>query len=508
MTRVATGSLLAPAKSRIVADFTDGSIPAAAVVFDAGFPAANGRTYSYDSNGVRISHSGGSTGQYASFKWEPHAASPGATIDISDSDWFGIEVEHPIEGAQVYSTLSVFMTQQTGSTYTNYKNRTLTSGAAKIPLRQIIWTRHSVDNYTLTGGGPASLATLGKIEVRLAVHATFNGKTIDSTVRVKRFWVGQNSTKVLLSFDDGRSGQIMSGLPILSAAGFKATLYTSAVHVDRGAGYMTTADMATLYAAGWDFGVQQYNDTADVPFNFAGSTGLTSDGLGTATFQNGSSLPTGQVPGNVVTISGAASSEYNGQKTILSCPSTSSFTYAISGTPVTPDPSFPVCARPGWDAAKIRESFDSVVRFYQARGQTRGLEHVAYSSGCTSPELEALMVQWGYKSGRTTRINTAPNVGFDPRGLQAVDWMRLPSIPMDQQTASTILAYVDTCITYGVSCMLYGHDINATPAVFTITESEFIAIVEGLRIRKLQGKLDVVTITQFWEQLAGGRAQI
>ena len=507
MTRIASGSLAAPVGSRIVADFTDGSIPAAAVIFDAGSPAANGRTYLYDSSGAYMAHTGGTTGQYASIQYKPHAASPGSTIDISGSDWFGIELDFPVDGAQVYSAISVYFTQQTDTTYTNYKNRTILSGASKTPLRQIHWMRHNVDTFTVVGGGPASLATLGKIDVRLQVHATFNGKTVNSAVRIKRFWVGKSSPKIMLSFDDGMDGQINYAYPALAAAGFKATLYTSPTHIN-GSGKLTTANMATLYAAGWDFGVQQYNDSADIPLNYAGSTGLTSDGAGTATFQNVSSLPHGQKVGNVVTISGCASSEFAGAKTILTTPSDSSFTYAITGTPPTPDPAFPVCARPGWDNAKIRESFDSVVRYYTALGQTRGLQHVAYSNGVTSPEIEALMVAWGYKTGRTTRVNSPPNVGFDARGLQAADWMRLPGISMDQQNATTILAYVDTMIDRGVSGMLYGHDIDPVGAALTITKAQWDLIVEGLRVRKLQGLIDVLTITQFWEQVAGGRAQV
>ena len=506
MTSIAAGSLAAPVGSRIVADFTDGSIPAAAVIFDRGSPSASGRSYLYDSSGVYMAHTGGATGAYASFSYEPNAASPGATIDVSDSDWLGFELDFPLEGAQVYSAISVFLTQQTGATFTNYKNRTILSGAAKTPLQQIHWMRHNVDSFTVVSGGPASLATLGKIDIRLQVHATFNGKTVNSAVRVRRIWVGKNTPKIMFSFDDGQDGQINNAYPTLAAAGFKATLYNSPNHIDAGAGYMTTADMATLYAAGWDFGVQQYNDSADVPLNFAGTTGLTSDGLGTATFQNASSLPHGQAIGNAVTIEGAASSEYNGVKTITAVPSTSSFQYAISGTPVTPDPGFPACARPGYDTQRIRETFDKVVEFYTARGQTRGLQHVAYSNGISNPTIEALMVQWGYKTGRTTRINTIPNVGFDCRGLLPASFMRLPGINMDQQNSTTILGYVDSCIDRGVSCILYGHDIDVTPAALTITKSEFDAIVEGIRIRKLRGLLDVLTITQFWEQVAGARA--
>lgn len=508
MTRVAAGSLTAPIGSRIVADFTDGSIPAAAVIFDRGSPAANGRTYLYDSSGVYMAHTGGATGQYASFSYEPNAASPGAKIDVSGSDWLGFELDFPLAGAQVYSAISVYIAEDTGTGFTKYKNRTILSGAAKTPLQQIHWMRHSTDTFTLFGGGPSSLATLGKIDIRLQVHATFNGKTVNSAVRVRRLWVGKSTTKVMFSFDDGQDGQINNAYPTLAAAGFKATLYNSPNHVDAGAGYMTTANINTLYDAGWDFGVQQYNDSADVPLNFAGTTGLTSDGVGTATFQNASSLVTGRRVGDVVTIEGAASDEYNGSKTVTAVPTASSFQFAISGTPVTPDPGFPACARPNYDIQRIRETFDSVVAFYTARGQTRGLQHVAYSNGVSNPTIEALLVQWGYKTGRTTRINTTPNVGFDSRGLLPASFMRLPGIGMDQQSSTTILGYVDSCIDRGVSCMLYGHDIDVTPAALTVTKSEFDAIVEGIRIRKLRGLLDVLTVTQFWEQVAGWRAAV
>jgi hypothetical protein len=66
---------------------------------------------------------------------------------------------------------------------------------------------------------------------------------------------------VVLTFDDGYSTILNTALPLLQARGFKGTHYVAPGLLNTG-GKMVTADLATLYAAGWDLGCDSYSDTA------------------------------------------------------------------------------------------------------------------------------------------------------------------------------------------------------------------------------------------------------
>ena len=108
----------------------------------------------------------------------------------------------------------------------------------------------------------------------------------------------------------------------------------------------------------------------------------------------------------------------------------------------------------------------------------------------------------GIVMARTTRTNV--QAGFDPRSSDKKALLRLSGQTMDQQTASTILGVVDAAILRGRSVMLYGHDIDPTPAALTITQSEWDLIVAGLVTRSKHGLIDVVTCTEFHDQLYKG----
>lgn len=495
--RRSVASLREPNDSILLADFTDGSIPSAEIVTDSGFPAASGRTYSYDSRGVQMALTGGTTGQYASFKWEPNAGTPGATIDLSGTDMLAVEIEVPEGTGAVYDTFIIYVVQQTGTTYTNYQNKTYLSGADKTPKRQIVSALFKADTWTLVSGGPTDFSTIGKIEFRFGVHASANA--VPGNIFVRKIWKGRNRSKVMLTFDDSMDGQINYAYPSLASAGFKATIFSSPSQVGNG-GRLTEANYRTLYDAGWDFGLQQYNDSADIPVNYAGTTGLTSNGAGTATFVNVSNLDHNLTNGQQVTIQGAMSDAYNGTFTITKV-NDYTFTYPISGTPLTPDPGWPTCVR--LTEAEIKESFQTTREWLSDRGWTRGNRFIAYSNGVTSEDVETYVGDMGVVMARTTRTNA--QAGFDPRSSDKKALLRLSGQTMDQQTASTILGVVDAAILRGRSVMLYGHDIDPTGASLTITKSEWDLIVAGLVTRSKQGLIDVVTCTEFYDQLSNLR---
>jgi peptidoglycan/xylan/chitin deacetylase (PgdA/CDA1 family) len=72
------------------------------------------------------------------------------------------------------------------------------------------------------------------------------------------FTPDSGAAKVIFTFDDGYKSQVTNALPIFQTAGFKATAYVSRDLIDI-SGKMSTADLNTLYAAGWDIGNRTYN---------------------------------------------------------------------------------------------------------------------------------------------------------------------------------------------------------------------------------------------------------
>lgn len=498
VSRIASGSLGLPRGSQLVADFTDGSVPSAAVTFPSpSGNAATGIATAYNpSNGLGayLSFQAGIAGKYVTMRYEPNLASPGSTIDLSASDWFAFECEWPEGTGATYSQINIYIATQTGSTFTNYKNRGYGSGAGKTPYRQTLVCRQLETvspAWTLISGGP-NLAAAGKIEFRLLVHASL--PDVPAELYIRKIWTGRNRPIVIFTFDDAMDGQINYAYPSLAAYGWKGTLYASPTHINK-AGRLTSANLRTLYDAGWDMGVQQYNDSADIPVNFAGTTGLTQS-AGVATFVNAGQQPHFLSVGQLTTISGAASPAYNGTVTVLSTPNAYTFTYAISGSPLSPDPGIPWCPRLSEEL--IRNSFDRVRDYYADLGMVRGNDFVAYSNGVTTKAVEALLVQWGYVMGRTTRVNVDPMIGFDPRSRDVVTMMHRPGITMDQQTSTTILGYLDKCIDRGMSMPLYCHDIDPTPAALTVTQSEWNLIIAGVRARELAGLCDVLSDNDFY----------
>jgi peptidoglycan/xylan/chitin deacetylase (PgdA/CDA1 family) len=62
-----------------------------------------------------------------------------------------------------------------------------------------------------------------------------------------------NSPIILFNFDDSDISIVTGAYPILSAAGYKATVYVNTNAVGT-AGHLSTANLITLYNAGWDLG--------------------------------------------------------------------------------------------------------------------------------------------------------------------------------------------------------------------------------------------------------------
>lgn len=319
-------------------------------------------------------------------------------------------------------------------------------------------------------------------------------------------------TLIAITYDDCNEEQLTIAEPLLTAAGFPASLYVSPGYV--GAANKLTADnLATLYALGWDMCCQQYNDISDA-FACRSSTGLTRSGT-TATFNTGS-IKHGLTTGDSITIVGCADPRWNATFGPITVSSESSFTFTCAGTETTPAVGYPECMKVGMSArvtqAAAVNSIQSVQAWLAARGLTRGNDHIAPAGGQYNETVLAWMQDIGIKSVRSTGSQSGLGVMarcFDARSLfhYSGKLQALPAITMDQETAANALSYIDNARKYGASAILYGHKIAngvGTGTASTMDTSELTALIAGLRTRQQQGAIEVVTVSDLYNRAVGG----
>lgn len=513
MARVSTAGLQNPPNARLLVDFTAGGFPDPVATGSAGagdrlvydnFSAnALNRTYTIDGNGLGIHFNGATTGQVAHISYRP--ATP---FDLSRDDFLAVEFD-VLEGQGDFANiLQVYLTTQTGTTYTNYGRRSLNSPSDKIPRRQVAVIRFSESGWTLTSGGPTGFPTnmqsVGKIDFNVTVQAASTGG--NSRTYIRRVWVGKNRTKVMFSYDDAHEAQETIVAPMLTAAGFKATLCASSGYINT-ANKLTDAMLSSLYNThGWDFGLQQTRDTTDIFLNRAASgSGLTRSGS-VATWTNtvGTHLLTS---GQNVTIAGAVEPEWNATFGPITVVDTGTFTFPCAGTETTPATGYITTRR--MSDQRIKDIIEFERNFYASRGFPRGGNFLAYSNGIVGELVLDAVASAGVVMARSTNTGAAPMTRiFDPRGSTPRSMLMLPAGAMDQATAATVLTYVDAAILRGCSIHLYGHNVAAgvgTGTSLTMDSAELQSLVDGLKTRQQDGLLDVVTVSEFLDLVAHGR---
>lgn len=322
---------------------------------------------------------------------------------------------------------------------------------------------------------------------------------------------------ISLSFDDCHMGQYSKVMPILSKAGMVATLYNSPIHigaVDGSYPRMTITEVKALYDAGWDMGIQQYGDTLDVPINTPGTNQLTTDGVGTYTWINGSSRPHYLSVGNTVTIKGSQEPEFNGVCIVNTTPNEYTFTFSGSATSNLTAHGQISCERLDKTQREWINDIQSVQHYYTSNGMSRGLDHIAYTNGVYNLEYLNTVRNLGIKTGRTTSIGTAPTARmFDGRMTDPMSLLSLPvTYSFDQGTASSALGYVDLAEANQCHCLIYGHAIldgvgvGTSQASDTTEWQKFIfgdgaTGLVGLWERQQTGRVRVVSISDMYRNL-------
>jgi peptidoglycan/xylan/chitin deacetylase (PgdA/CDA1 family) len=318
-------------------------------------------------------------------------------------------------------------------------------------------------------------------------------------------------TRVVISFDDVNDSILTLGEPILTAAGFKATLYVSGSYLGE-SGKLTDANLATLYALGWDMGIQQWDDVAEAFVNSV-STGLTRVTT-TATYTN-ASVDHLLKEGDSVTFSGAADPAWNTTFGPISLTDSKIFTFTCAGTETTPAVGQVQVVKAGWDARMPRAQTEYAITrgqdYLAALGLTRGNTHLAPATGAISRTVE----QWAEGLGIQTSRGVSTQAGtafmkrcFDTKALFPITGALYTNnaSTIDQTTGADALGYVDGALSVGANVCLFAHKIANGVGVgtaLTVDEDEFQTLITGLKERQQAGLLEVVTISELYNLAAG-----
>ena len=489
----------------LLADFTDGthslaiaSSPGSAdVLYDAGTPSAGTRSYSLDSNGIKIAFESGTTNQYASVKWEPAGG-----VDLTGTDTIAVELDFPEGTGAFFSPFQVFITTQTGTSYTNYMNKTIMSGADKMPHRTIVVMKLDT-SWTFTGGGPTGWPTnitAGKIDFRLQVSSS--AQNYPAYCYVRKIWKGKMIPSILFSFDDAHDAQLNIGAAALTSAGMKATLCASSAYIGQ-SNKLTVANCRTLYDThGWDIGLQQTNDGTDVWVNSATTgSGLTRSGT-TATWVNVSNLAHNLTTGDSVTITGSVDPAWNQTFTNITVTNAYTFTFTCAGTELTPATGF--LNFPRLTAAQIAANIAAEKAYWAALGLTRGNSFLAHSNGIVADSALEALSGAGVTFGRTTNTGASPMAYcFDGRLEDPRARLMLPASTMDQQTAATVIARAQAAMNVGATFNVYAHNIAAgagTGTSLTVDQTEFETFVAWCETMRDRGFCHVGLTATEWNQ--------
>lgn len=156
--------------------------------------------------------------------------------------------------------------------------------------------------------------------------------------------------------------------------------------------------------------------------------------------------------------------------------------------------------------AQILSEYDTCKQFLISHGWTRnqGYLHVAYPQGGFNSTVLAADQQEGLITARTTMETLGSDMTESPYLLYAM----VPD--STQQSVSDILASVDQVVNAGGCLQITFHNLVTTTPATAIQwrVSDFDTIIDHVAQLRDAGKLDVMTLTQWYAGLSSSRAVI
>jgi len=213
---------------------------------------ATGISVSYDSTrrAQNVHWDSAASGQTAGLKCE-------GTWDLTDVTHISIDLGNEANNVDVHFRL--FAITDTGSTFTNYFQSTNWIGSSdnKAPRQAFIFTKSDFTTFA-----SADWSNIRRFEIRAAATDVWAG-ALD--FYVYGIYAGNARPKVILSFDDNTPThytELYAGTAQTNTqdVGIKCTLYVNGANIDQ-SGYLTTTQLDTLYAAGWDICNHAYTHT-------------------------------------------------------------------------------------------------------------------------------------------------------------------------------------------------------------------------------------------------------
>jgi hypothetical protein len=343
----------------------------------------------------------------------------------------------------------------------------------------------------------------------------------------------------VIGFDDNRKSVVnpsasitlrgvagtYSGKQILDAYGFKGTLYIVGSLVDDGSN-MSSADIVSLAAAGWDVQAQcYYNPVGDGqhgsrllgPFGHASRAVASVDTAantiaasaahlmptaGTYEYPikfRGTSLPNPLQADVLYYARQTSATAFSVHPTAAqSMAGTGAIDLTTTGTPANFSFYYGLSTN---DETAILADYQAVNALIRGMGLLRP-RHVAYNQGGVDTWVQAAAIRAGYETGRSTENATPTAFVPDPAEWSVQQFVPLNNIYQIEGgiPAATIQGYVDAVIARGGIGGSYTHYVDTTNG------QDLANLCDYLWRKQNAGEIDVVTVSQF-QRLAGtGRA--
>lgn len=504
-----------------IGDSTGGVVPNPEYLLDEGTEIINSSTpviksvYS-NATGADVTQANGRTelsftsasdaqGVWAVFAPAWSGSDAVGTWDFSGSDKFGFDFGYPADPSQYYSYITIhFKCNATETDYTDY----FTTGA----IEYANWARDQEyrvllkDDFSVGAGSPSWDAVTS---IAVVLSHSSGGLNGENEIYLYSMTHGiEMQPYLLISFDDGETtvyDEAFKGISNsnvgLESVGIPATMYFNSDSMDV-SGFCTWAEVAEMYADGWDWGNQCAADTyVALPI-----TSLTSSGT-TATCTT--AVAHGLTTNDYAVISGAWPDEYNGAVQVT-VSSTTVFTYTIADVGDVPSVGLRHMALP---SSNYLTTINDNTQEGIDRSYTRGLGHFAYSFGAYDDTAISIFRDdelW------VVPMNTAATVLSGVNPLKGVDYIAPPDIRdpnsmfklhridagANSYTASELLAFVDDAIARGGICHIYFHQLVSSPTVGTeYSLSEWATLLSGLDTRvNTNGDIEAVTISQLFSK--------
>lgn len=124
-------------------------------------------------------------------------------------------------------------------------------------FRQDMWNRTLIPRSVWTKNGAGDWNNITWLDIKVSAET---GMDLDLSIDSMYYGLEQDG-RLMISFDDAYTSVYTEAFAYMQPRGIKGIIYTIPVKIDT-PGYMTSAQLTELYAAGWDIANHTYNHSA------------------------------------------------------------------------------------------------------------------------------------------------------------------------------------------------------------------------------------------------------